>query len=223
MIYHYDLHIHSVLSPCADCLMTPNNILNMAMIKGLNVIAITDHNSTKQLKVCAEIAKSYDLLFIPGVEITVNEGFDILVYFKSLDDALKFDVILEKHLPCKTFDDSYYGSQEIMDVNDEVISYYPHLLIQPLRLTINALYESLKHIEYLIVIPHLERQPKNILTYFNELPYHAIESKREILTRKQLHNSDAHQIIDILESTQKNEIELPSLTIDAFFEYFKHD
>jgi len=58
MKFFYDLHIHSVLSPCADRLMTPNNIFNMANLKGLNIIAVTDHNSMKQLPVLSEIAES---------------------------------------------------------------------------------------------------------------------------------------------------------------------
>ena len=44
---HYDLHIHSCLSPCADDSMTPHNICNMAKIKGLDLIAVTDHNSMR--------------------------------------------------------------------------------------------------------------------------------------------------------------------------------
>ena len=76
MIYHYDLHIHSVLSACADDLMTPNNIFNMANLKGLDIISVTDHNSLKQLQICQEISESYDMLFIPGVEITCSPGLD---------------------------------------------------------------------------------------------------------------------------------------------------
>ena len=45
-----DLHIHSALSPCADDDMTPNNILGMAALKGLDMIAVTDHNSGGQLR-----------------------------------------------------------------------------------------------------------------------------------------------------------------------------
>ena len=52
----YDLHMHSCLSPCADDTMTPNNICNMAFIKGLDLIAVTDHNSTKNLPAIAEAA-----------------------------------------------------------------------------------------------------------------------------------------------------------------------
>ena len=57
MKIYYDLHIHSVLSPCADDLMTPNHIVLMAKLKGLDVIALTDHNSTRNCRVVSELAK----------------------------------------------------------------------------------------------------------------------------------------------------------------------
>ena len=40
--FFYDLHLHSCLSPCGDMDMTPNNIVNMAKLLGLDVIALTD-------------------------------------------------------------------------------------------------------------------------------------------------------------------------------------
>ena len=45
---YYDLHIHSALSPCSDDSMTIHNIINMSLLKGLDLIAITDHNSLLQ-------------------------------------------------------------------------------------------------------------------------------------------------------------------------------
>ena len=129
MNYAYDLHIHSVLSPCADVLMTPNNIFNMANLKGLNIISVTDHNSLKQLKTCYELSKSYDMLFVPGVEITVKENFDVLCYFKSIEQAIAFDKVIEAYVKVQTYDHDVLGTQEVMDVFDEVIDSYPNLLI----------------------------------------------------------------------------------------------
>lgn len=225
MTYYYDLHIHSVLSPCADCLMTPNNIFNMAMIKGLDIIAVTDHNSMKQLLVCNELAKSYDLLFVPGVEITVSEGFDVIVYFKSIEDILVIDKLLEAYLPKRPNNDAYYGHQEIMDIYDTVITHYPYLLIQPLNLSFNHLLDILKSYETIIIFPHLERQPHCIHKYLDEQKINAVEScNKQIKTNiKVLHNSDAHQITDILERTEKNDMELEDLSIQSFFNYFIDD
>ena len=47
MKYKYDLHNHSCLSPCADNDNTPNNIAGMAYLSGINIVALTDHNTTK--------------------------------------------------------------------------------------------------------------------------------------------------------------------------------
>lgn len=44
-----DLHMHSVLSPCGDMGMTPNNIVGMALLKEVDYIALTDHNTAKNL------------------------------------------------------------------------------------------------------------------------------------------------------------------------------
>ena len=62
MRLYYDLHIHSALSPCADDDMTPNNIVGMSKLKGLDVIAVADHNSTRNLEAVSEVAKQMDIL-----------------------------------------------------------------------------------------------------------------------------------------------------------------
>ena len=81
----YDLHIHSCLSPCADNDMTPNNIVNMALIKGLELIAITDHNTTLNAKVGAIVAQD-KIRYLYGVEIESCEAVHLLAYFKDIND-----------------------------------------------------------------------------------------------------------------------------------------
>ena len=63
-----DLHMHSCLSPCGDMDMTPNNIVNMCKLKGLDMIAVTDHNTAKQLPVIKKVA-DYVLSQIPKTGI----------------------------------------------------------------------------------------------------------------------------------------------------------
>ena len=45
MKLYYDLHLHSCLSPCGDNDMTPYNLVHMAALQGMQMIALTDHNS----------------------------------------------------------------------------------------------------------------------------------------------------------------------------------
>lgn len=223
MKYAYDLHIHSVLSPCADVLMTPNNIFNMANLKGLDIISVTDHNSLKQLKTCHELSNSYDMLFIPGVEITVKEDFDVLCYFKTIDDALAFDEILETYIKAESFDQEVMGSQDIMNIYDEVVDQFPKLLINPLSLSISELLNLLKDFEHVLIYAHIDKTFRSGINYVKAYPLDGLEYRSvpiDKITKIILRNSDAHQIIDILEKGDNEGLDLDDLTIDAFFRYF---
>ena len=96
MNYTYDLHIHSCLSPCGDDEMTPNNIVNMAFIKGLDIIAITDHNACSHVRIAPEIAEALGILFVPGMEVQTREEVHILCYFRQVDAIEAFDRELSK-------------------------------------------------------------------------------------------------------------------------------
>lgn len=225
MKYAYDLHIHSVLSPCGDVLMTPNNIFNMANLKGLRIISITDHNSMKQLAVCETLSHSYDLLWIPGVEITVAEDFDVLCYFKTLEDALEVDRLLEYYLPRVKNNPALYGEQAICDIEDTIIDTYDYLLIQPLTLSLQDLIELLEPFPHILVYAHIDKPSRSGRGYVQKIPLDGIEYRNPQLKKKKtdLHSSDAHQIIDLLEATSDNQIDLEELSIAAFFRYFGHD
>ena len=57
-----DLHIHSCLSPCGDNDMTPANILGMGAVKGLQMMAVTDHNAAGNLPTAQKVADAYGIL-----------------------------------------------------------------------------------------------------------------------------------------------------------------
>jgi predicted metal-dependent phosphoesterase TrpH len=79
-----DLHIHSCLSPCASMDMTPNNIVNMAKVKGLDIISVCDHNHTGNLKAISHVASERGITFLPGIEIETSEEIHLLCYFSSV-------------------------------------------------------------------------------------------------------------------------------------------
>lgn len=94
----YDFHIHTCLSPCADDDMTPTNIVMMAALKGLDVIAITDHNTCKNCKASIEIGKKNDILVLPGMELTTSEEVHVICLFADLEDAMRFDTYVYERL-----------------------------------------------------------------------------------------------------------------------------
>ena len=101
--YYYDLHIHSCLSPCGDNDMTPNNIAGMAALKGLNLLALTDHNTAKNCPAFFEACRRQGIVPIAGMELTTAEDIHIVCLFETLEAALAFDAFVDgKRVKIKT-------------------------------------------------------------------------------------------------------------------------
>ena len=70
-----DLHIHTVLSPCGDLEMSPENILYFAQVQGLNMIGITDHNSTRQAPIIRDYGKTKGIFVLTVLKMgNAREG-----------------------------------------------------------------------------------------------------------------------------------------------------
>ena len=76
--YYYDLHIHSCLSPCGDDDSTPNSIAGMGELNGLNIMALTDHNTVKNCPHFFEAAKNHGIIAIAGMDTSFLLSLDFL-------------------------------------------------------------------------------------------------------------------------------------------------
>jgi hypothetical protein len=231
MKFHYDLHVHSVLSPCADVLMTPNNILNMASLKGLDILAVTDHNSLKQQSVIAEIARSFAFLLLFGVEIHVREGYHILVYLKTLTDAIRLDRELEIRLDRTAIPAPHEGKARLTDVEDFVIGELSYPTARPLSLSLSELFRILDSFDHLRFFAHVDRPVPGEPIPVGKVPMNGIELSAQaddsFLVRNGwesfpvLRNSDAHQLMDINEISAHNVLDLPRLDAETLFGAFR--
>ena len=216
---YYDLHIHSALSPCSDDTMTIHNIFNMAYIKGLDLIAITDHNSLKQQYYLEKVIQSPILEgkinFIYGVELQSIENIHMLAYFQRGTDLKPIQQWIEQHLIKQENDRQYYGHQYIFDVNDEIEDEEQYLLLNSLRLNIYEIVEAIHRFQGIIILAHVLAQKYGIYEVYHGIPedldYDGIEVTclKEYRDLKKMCpnvkdeyvfiNSDAHQLEDIQE------------------------
>ncbi|MBP3892091.1 MAG: PHP domain-containing protein [Solobacterium sp.] len=214
---YYDLHLHSCLSPCAEDEMTPNNICNMAMLKGLDLIALTDHNSTKQLPAFAKVADSLGLSVLYGCELESAEEVHVLGLFNQLEKALRFQEWIDEKLPFIQNDENYFGKQEICNEKDEVIEKLQGLLIVSLNASLEACVQAIHDYGGKVILAHvLDRQ--NSITHQlgfipQDLAYDGIEVKKEEEIERVLKmhpwiqkdsthwfiDSDAHRLVDMSE------------------------
>lgn len=203
-----DMHIHSCLSPCASDDMTPYNIVNMAKLKGLQLIAVTDHNSAKNLPAVFSAAKSAGVTVVPGIETESQEGVHILAYFKALQNAMDFGGAIYNFLPDIPNNPRFFGQQLIYDDQDSIISTEPKLLIQALALPIEELIALIREYEGVAVPAHISKSGHGILDVLGfinpKLGIRTVEMsgnapEENYAGMKAIRSSDAHQLCDILE------------------------
>ncbi len=164
-----DLHIHSCLSPCADLLMGPENIIKKALEKKLNMIAITDHNSADNCKAFIDFAKNYDICIIPGMEVTTKEEVHIIALFPSLDDAILFQGIVYQHLKGKN-DPSTFGFQPIINEKEEVLGFNDHLLIGATDLTLDDTVRRIHSIGGIAISAHIDKEIFSVVAQLGFIP-----------------------------------------------------
>ncbi|OQY08932.1 MAG: hypothetical protein B6I28_03895 [Fusobacteriia bacterium 4572_132] len=228
MKFTADLHIHSVLSPCADLLMTMDNIFKKLKENNIRIFSITDHNSNKNSEVFQKRAKKEGLLFIPGIEIQTSEEIHILAYFPSLKDLEKVTNIVYDCLPPIKNREEIFGYQLILDEDDEFIEKDEHFLATATNLSIEDTFKLIKENNGIVVPAHLDKTSSLIsnLGYIPSLNFDAFEiyikhkidyfKKEYSLDKPILSSSDAH----IPDSIKKGKIEfeMDELSIDSFFE-----
>lgn len=205
-----DLHIHSCLSPCADEDMTPANICGMAHLKGLDVIAVTDHNSARNLPYVKEAADYYGLILLPGLEITTREEVHLLGYFATVEEAVAVGEFFSSHLPPLKNKPKLFGTQLVMNTDDEVQAVEERMLIGATDLSLEACTQVIRSRGGIAVPAHINRGSSGLLINLGFMPiepqFPVVETaanlpvdEKAVKGRLQLHSSDAHQLGKILE------------------------
>lgn len=213
--YYYDLHIHSCLSPCGDDDMTPNNIAGMAMIKGLNLVALTDHNSCKNCPAFFKACEGFGLIPIAGMELTTAEDIHMVCLFYGLDQAMSFDREVEKHRQKIKNKSEIFGNQRILDENDSPVGIEDDLLLSATDLDVKAAAETVKTFGGLIYPAHIDRPANGMIETLGLIPeeygftcveFHDRSLQNEYATKFGLEkmntvcSSDAHYLGDISEA-----------------------
>ena len=223
-----DLHIHSCLSPCGDDEMTPGNILGMAVVKGLQAVAIADHNSALNLPAAEKIAEAYGLLLIPAIEITTKEEVHMLGYFPDVKTAVAFGEMLKTHLPKRKNKPSLFGEQWVMDEDDQVIDHEEALLIGATDLPLEECARLVHEAKGVAVPAHINRGSNGLLINLGLMPkepefatvevWKHLPCPLEPLDNKHvLHSSDAHYLGDIQE--REFMLKLPEKSVSAFLRW----
>ena len=239
--YYYDLHIHSCLSPCADDDMTPNNICGMAMLQGLNIVALTDHNTCGNCESFLKVAKKNGLIGIAGMELTTAEDIHIICLFEFLDNAKAFSDKIQEYRVLFPNKVEIYGQQMFMDEEDNVVGVEDYFLPLATTLGLDEAVALARSFDAVVYPAHIDRMANGIVSILGTIPESPdfsciefnscedIEKYRKdfpkICEKASVINSDAHNLWSINEA--ENYIELDDepyssdLVRHRLFEYLK--
>lgn len=169
MSLFYDLHIHSCLSPCGDDDMTPNNIVNMSYLKGLDIIAVTDHNSAGNVRAVCDAAKG-KIKVVPGIEVTTAEEVHVLGYFPSIEAAEDMSEFLKANMSGIKNNAEIFGRQLLMNGEDEIVGEEENLLISAVNLDIYDVERETHKRGGFFVPAHIDRTSYSITANLGFLP-----------------------------------------------------
>lgn len=230
----YDLHIHSALSPCGDNDMTPNNIVNMAFLKKLQVIAITDHNSMLNVLPTMEVAAKRGIVVVPGIEVNTKEEVHVLCYFPTIEEGMKFQDIIYNSLPNIDNREDLFGQQLVLDKDDKVIGDIKKMLLNSSEYSLEEILELVKEHKGVLVPAHVDRNSFSIISSLGFIPeslnIKAIEAYDlnklskfnkilELDKYKIIKNSDAHYLTHINEANHY--LDLEATSISSVVDYLK--
>lgn len=236
MKYYCDLHIHSALSPCGDKDMTPNNIVNMAQLCGLDIIALCDHNSTGNVRATIKASKDSPLLVVAGMELETAENVHFVCLFENIDVAEEFDLWLAPFKPTIKNKPEIFGEQCYLDESDNVTGFEEMLLVNACNISIYDVKKKIDTLPAVIIPAHIDRSSYSIISNLGFIPddlgfctveISATATKDDVIKSfphtknfNFITNSDAHYLENIYE--KQNPIELPELSSKALIEALKY-
>lgn len=212
--------------------MTPNNLVNMAKLLGLDVIALTDHNSSLNCGAAMEIGREIGLVVIPGMELTTSEDIHAVCLFPTLEKALAWSEYVDAHRIKIRNRAEIYGRQVIMNRFDEEVGELEHLLLPATEISIMNAYRKVKEFGGICYPAHIDRDSLSILSVLGEIDescgfktaeladktkLEALRAQHPILNALNIvTSSDAHYLENMRDA--ENYLELDELTPENVIE-----
>lgn len=239
--YFYDLHIHSCLSPCAEDDATPANIAGMAALNGLQIVALTDHNTTRNCPAFFEAARAYGLIPIAGMELTTSEDVHIICLFPTLEAASDFQEIVEARRIRVKNKPVIFGNQLVMDAEDTVLGEEEDLLINATTISIDEAWHFANDCGGIAYPAHIDRTSNGMVavlggfpedTKFTAFELHDASSLKEYQEKyphlkdlRYIVSSDAHELGAVSEAENsillEDEPYSSRLVTERLFQYLR--
>lgn len=169
-LFRADLHIHTVLSPCGDLDMSPRNIVSLAQARKLDIIAVTDHNSTLHGPLIRRLAEPMGITVFFGAEVTTREEAHCLCLFDTEEQRLSFQQYLESKIPQFPNDTKRFGHQVVVNEFDNVLAEVEPLLISAIGAGVSEVEKVVHSLGGLFIPAHVDRPMYSLISQLGFIP-----------------------------------------------------
>lgn len=168
--FRTDLHIHTVLSPCGGLEMSPVNIVSLASNRGLDIIGITDHNSTRHCEQVWRLARKTNLTVLPGCEMTSREEVHCLGLFEDFDAMRIFQQFIDDKLILVPHNPKIFGYQVIVDANENILEELDYYLGASINASVEEIEQKVHELDGIFIPAHVDRPRNSIFSQLAFLP-----------------------------------------------------
>ncbi len=169
--FRADLHVHTVLSPCGDLEMSPINIVKKAKERCIDILGISDHNTTLHAPLVRELALKEGIVVMMGVEVTTKEEVHCLCFFETEEKLSVFQTYLEEYLLKIPNDRDKFGYQVVVNKEEEILTEIEWLLISAINQTINQVEKKVRELEGLFIPAHVDKMQNSIISQLGFVPF----------------------------------------------------
>ncbi len=170
MLLKADFHMHSCLSPCGDLSMSPSAIVEILAQKGIQIAALTDHNTALNCPAFAALCKQRGIAPLFGLEVQTMEEIHVVCLFSSIDTALLFNKELSALIPHIPNNPEKMGDQIVVDEEENIIDEVDYYLIMSAEIGIDDLARRVHELEGLVIPAHVDRAAFSLTSQLGFIP-----------------------------------------------------
>ncbi|ADE56811.1 MAG: PHP domain-containing protein [Aminobacterium colombiense] len=167
--YYVDLHIHTVLSPCGELEMGAHDIVSKARQEGIQIIAITDHNSALNVPAITKAAGGSPVV-IPGLEVQTAEDIHIVTLFRDCQVASDYQRWLWERMPGLRNRPEVFGDQLVISEKDDILDEEEILLVQGVGYSVDEVALEAKGRGGLVILAHIDRPSFSYTAVLGPIP-----------------------------------------------------
>lgn len=182
--YRAELHVHTVLSPCAGVEMIPPLIIAEAEYRKIDLIAITDHNASANIASVMAAADGTNIYVLPGMELQTVEEVHLICLFDQLDAVTALQKVVDQQLPDLPNRPDFFGEQFVVDETGGFIRREERLLLASTSLSLDQAVRLVHKYNGLAIPAHIDRRAYGLIANLGfippQTPFDALEISRKL-------------------------------------------